>query len=199
MKNLFTLILMILSFMAYSQTTSVSIAFGISMKNNFNMGIDVKSSSSKWGGYFMGQGSGLPYTGETGVDYSDICDFTEITEYGVVEKSVWGMTFGTSYNLFYQPDKRSPFSIYGGIGFAEYIEVSETYYYYKWLDFPDLNEGNLWTYISSSRFLPSAEILLGIDFINKGPIRMGVIGGFNTASLLIGYAYLGIAIRSPDY
>jgi len=185
-------ILMLFSLESLLSQTAVSVMYGISMKNTFNMGIDMKAQNSKWGGYFTTQGLGYPYTGETGTDYGDICDVTEITDYGVIENSVWGMSFGGSYNLFFKDSERSPFTLYTGIGFAEYIEISETYYYYKWLDFPELNEGNLMTYPSNDKWLPTAEVMLGIDFLKKGPVTLGIVGGFNTASLLICYAYLGL-------
>lgn len=155
----------------------------------------MKFLASGWGGYFASQGSGVPYTGETGVDYSSICDNVSIEEHGVIERSATCFTFGASYNIKQKDKKRSPFSIYLGLGWSTFYQVSETYYYYQWEDFPDLNEGNIVTYISKETTLPAIELMGGIDFINKGPIRIGIIGGFSTCSVVIGYAYLGLALN----
>lgn len=194
MKKLFTIIIILTAIMANAQKTSVGIIYGVSSKNNLNIGIDIKGIQSKWGFYFISQGTGVPYTGETGIDYSDICDQTEVTDNGVISKEVWGMTVGGSYNIGFKDGKRSMFNIYGGIGFAEYSEISEIYYYYKWLNSPELNEGQLVTYVSKSTFMPAIELMMNIDFIQKGPVRLGILGGFNSASYLMGLGYVAFAI-----
>ncbi|KAF0200626.1 MAG: hypothetical protein FD170_3375 [Bacteroidetes bacterium] len=156
------------------------------------MGLSLAGGTGGYGFYFLMQGYGEPYTGESGIDYSDICDVVEITENGVVEKSFYAMGAGITKNFGNKSIKKdSPFTLYAGLGVSVHSKISETYYYYKWLDYPSLNEGNYYSWISERKVYPLVESYLQYDIIRTPHVRFSLIGGLNTASLLLGLISIG--------
>ena len=123
--------------------------------------------------------------------------FEEYTDHGVIEKCNSGMTIGATYDLSTLLKKEdSGLTFFAGLGYVTKDEVSQTYEYYVWDDFPSLNEGNLVTWISDSKTIPSFEVMLGYDFFKYGLFRLNLNVGYATTHGFIGTIGVGFA---PNY
>jgi hypothetical protein len=132
---------------------------------------------------------------ETGVDYSEVADETQVTDYGVVESDTWGMSFGITQRLSKKDnDEGGKLTLFVGSGFATTWEASERYEYYVWYSSPSLNEGNLKYFVTSTETVPIFEILLGYDFKTKGSFKFNVNGGYATRHGFVGMIGLGFEL-----
>jgi hypothetical protein len=185
MKKTIFILFFLITISCYSQdyNRSVNLFYGLSKFNTFNAGLSATDLHAGFGFYMLVQGSGDPYTGETGIDYSSICDETVITDYGVVRTELTAFTGGLTYDFLLKKDNpKSLFTAYMGVGYAGKYEVSETYYYYKWTNLPKLNEGNYVTWISSQKKGVCVEGLLAYDFFPETSLNLGIIAGINSTS-----------------
>lgn len=172
---------------------------GNASNSGFVVGVNAKDMfKGGWGFYCHTSGSGSAYTGETGIDYSSICDRVEYTEYGVVEKNITGGAFGVTNNLATLfKNKDIGFTLFLGLGLAKIESVSQTFEYYIWDGYPRLNDSNLVTWVSDSKIMPSFEVLLGYDFFKKGAFKLNVNGGYSMPHGLIWTIGIGVSTQMP--
>jgi len=198
-------LLVVFSFLAFfnnvfGQDPQIDIIYGKSSHTYFVMGISMKYLYKEtWGLYFHTDGIGTAYTGETNVDYSSISDRTEYSDYAD-EKNVYGMSFGLTYDLSkFLKTENSGLTLFLGTGYAVKETVSSRYEYYIWDHIPSLNEGNIVTWISDSKTIPIAEVLIGYDFIKNGMLRLNLNVGYATTHGFIGCIGLGLSIEQFVY
>ena len=177
------------------QNLQIDILIGTTSNSGFVMGLAFKDMYNGFGLFYHTDGVGTAYTGSTGINYGSISDRTEITDYGLSENNTYGMSFGITYNLSKILRKdNSGLTIFLGTGYAVKEDVYERYEYYVWDCCPELNEGNLITWISDSNTVPIIEILLGYDFIKDGTFEFNLTGGYVSTHGLLGMVGVGFSL-----
>lgn len=176
----------------YSFGQEVDVLIGGSSNSGFAVGIDVKNLAAPMGFYFVSHGTGTAFTNETNIDYSSICDKTNITDLGT-EINFYGMSFGITYDLSELVKKEnSGFTFYLGSGYLIEQKVTQQLEHYIWAEFPELNEDNMVTYISEEKNHIALEAMIGYSIVNDGMFKVGLIAGYNIKSGAIGLFSIGI-------
>lgn len=189
MKKLILSLFFLLLFNPYifSRNFQLDLLFGFASNSGIVIGLGVKNMYKGFGMYYHTNGLGTAYTGSTGINYGSISDHTQVTNYGVTEKNTYGMSLGVTYDLsdFFNKEDIG-LTLFLGTGYAVKQEVSERFEYYIWDGLPELNEGNLITWISKESKLPIIELVLGYDFKLNDNLRFNLNSGYATSLGLIG-------------
>ena len=195
LKLLVIISIVLLSTQFFAQNKQLDISVGTTSNSGLAVGLVVKNMFNGFGMYYHTDGVGTAYTGETGIDYSSISDHTEVTDKGVIETNTYGMSLGVTYDLLKIFKKENKgLTLFIGTGYAVKEQVSEKYEYYVWDCCPELNEGNLITWISERSTSPIVELLLGYDFIKDGMFKLNLTMGYASTHGVVGMAGIGIPL-----